>query len=70
MARGLESLDNLDLQEAMRAGLFLDGCKIFLSGFSAPQMEKLTRVLNAGGASRFRQLSENVSHVVLGELEI
>ncbi|KAK4321748.1 hypothetical protein Pmani_007486 [Petrolisthes manimaculis] len=67
VTQGLESIENLDLQEAMRAGLFLDGCKIFLSGFNVGHMEKLRRVVNAGGATRFNQLSEAVSHVVLGK---
>ncbi|XP_045617941.1 DNA topoisomerase 2-binding protein 1 isoform X2 [Procambarus clarkii] len=65
--RGLEAIENLDLQEAMKAGIFLDGCKIFLSGFGTTHIEKLRRVLNAGGATRFNQLNESVSHIVLGK---
>ncbi|XP_069938324.1 DNA topoisomerase 2-binding protein 1 isoform X2 [Cherax quadricarinatus] len=64
---GLEAIENLDLQQALKAGVFLDGCKIFLFGFTTAHMEKLRRVLNAGGATRFNQLNESVSHVVLGK---
>ncbi|XP_068207098.1 DNA topoisomerase 2-binding protein 1 isoform X2 [Palaemon carinicauda] len=67
-SRGLEAVEELDLQKALKGGLFLDGCKIFLSGFSGPHMEKLRRVLNAGGATRFSQLTESVSHVIIGKV--
>lgn len=63
----LEAMESLDLQEAQKAGLFLDGCKIFLSGFSNSHLEKLRRVLNFGGATRFSQLTEAVSHVVIAK---
>ncbi|KAG0723109.1 DNA topoisomerase 2-binding protein 1 [Chionoecetes opilio] len=64
---GLEAVEALELQEAQKAGLFLDGCKIFLSGFTNAHLEKLRRVLNFGGATRFNQLSEAVSHMVIGK---
>ncbi|XP_027237421.2 DNA topoisomerase 2-binding protein 1 isoform X2 [Penaeus vannamei] len=66
--RGIEAVEELDLQQAMKAGLFLDGCKIFLSGFSGTHIEKLRRILNAGGATRFNQLTDSVSHVVIGKI--
>lgn len=67
-SRGLMAVEELDLQKALKAGHFLDGCKIFLSGFSGTHMEKLRRVLNAGGATRFSQLTESVSHVIIGKV--
>ncbi|CAL4073586.1 unnamed protein product, partial [Meganyctiphanes norvegica] len=69
VAKALEAVDQLELQAAKKAGLFLDGCKIFLSGFDDSQMEKLRRILNNGGATRFNQLTEAVSHVVIGKIE-
>lgn len=69
VAKALEAVDQLELQKAKKAGLFLDGCKIFLSGFDDSQMEKLRRILNNGGATRFNQLTEAVSHVVIGKIE-
>ncbi|XP_022099813.1 DNA topoisomerase 2-binding protein 1-like isoform X2 [Acanthaster planci] len=59
-------LDELDLNLA-DAGLFLDGCKVFLSGFSGGRLEKLRRIINSGGATRFNQINKSVSHVVMGE---
>ena len=32
---------------------FLDGCRIFLTGFSEPQLEKLHRIINLGGGARY-----------------
>ena len=68
VSAGLEAIESLDLQLALKAGLFLDGCKIFLSGFNNTQIEKLRRCLNAGGATRFNQLTETVTHIVIGKV--
>ncbi|XP_071479717.1 DNA topoisomerase 2-binding protein 1-like [Diadema antillarum] len=62
---GLEELDKLD-PSCWQADMFLDGCKIFLSGFGGQHLEKLRRIVNAGGGTRFNQINENVSHVVIG----
>ncbi|XP_076054847.1 mutagen-sensitive 101 isoform X2 [Oratosquilla oratoria] len=66
--KGVAALDEVDLQKAMKSGLFLDGCKIYLSGFQGIHMEKLRRILNAGGATRFNQLTDSVSHVIIGKV--
>ena len=46
--------------------MFLDGCKIYLSGFSGHKLEKLRKIINSGGGTRFNQINEIVSHVVVG----
>ncbi|KAL1116075.1 hypothetical protein AAG570_005570 [Ranatra chinensis] len=58
--------DQINMAEVGSAGLFLDGCKIYLSGFTNQEKEKLKRVLNAGGATIFMQISDRLSHVVAG----
>jgi topoisomerase (DNA) II binding protein 1 len=40
-SRATEALDTLDLAISKKAGPFLDGCKVFISGFDGPHMEKL-----------------------------
>ncbi|XP_064623167.1 DNA topoisomerase 2-binding protein 1-A-like isoform X2 [Lineus longissimus] len=50
-----------------KGDMFLDGCKIFLSGFNSVELEKLRKVINLGGGTRFSQINESVSHVVIGE---
>ncbi len=62
----MKELDELDLS-LTDAGLFLDGCKVFLSGFSGARLEKLRKIINTGGATRFNQINESVSHVVMGQ---
>ena len=57
-------LAELDLARVKKAGSFLDGCKIYLSGFSEPDQVQLARVLKYGGGVRLTQLVESVSHVV------
>merc|ERR1719209_190908 len=42
----------------------VDGCKVFLSGFTEPQCVHLARVLKFAGAARLTQLVESVTHVV------
>ena len=47
-----------------KAGRFLDGCKIFLSGFTNTEEVQLGRVLKFGGAVRLSQVVESISHCV------
>ena len=47
-----------------KAGTFLDGCKIFLSGFTDTEEVQLGRVLKFGGAVRLSQVVESISHCV------
>ncbi|KAI8489596.1 DNA topoisomerase 2-binding protein 1 [Branchiostoma belcheri] len=60
-----DDLDTVDVSN-IDAGMFLDGCTIFLSGFTGARLEKLRKIVNAGGGMRFNQLNEKVSHVVMG----
>lgn len=65
---GSSSLQDLDLNFNIISGcMFLDGCKIFLSGFDGVVLDKLRKAINAGGGTRFNMISEIVSHVVIGE---
>ena len=41
--------------------------QVFLSGFRGPRLEKLKKIINLGGGTRFNQINESVSHVVMGE---
>ena len=47
--------------------MFLDGCKIYLSGFCGAKLEKLRKIINSGGGTRFNQINEIVSHVIVGD---
>ena len=60
-------IDSLDLAQIRKAGPFLDGCKMFLSGFQEMQMDKLRRILNMAGVARFNTISESLSHVIVGQ---
>lgn len=64
----LEDAESMDFDVRLKPGnLFLDGCKIFLSGFSGEKLEKLRKIINCGGGTRFNQINEIVSHVVIGD---
>ncbi|KAK7027481.1 hypothetical protein SK128_007595 [Halocaridina rubra] len=62
------AVDDIDLAQAMKAGHFLDGCIIFLSGFGEKHTDILRKVFNAGGATRFSQLTPSVSHIIIGKV--
>ncbi|XP_041372354.1 DNA topoisomerase 2-binding protein 1-A-like [Gigantopelta aegis] len=66
IGRGDNLLTQLDLTTAPN-NQFLDGCKIYLSGFRSPILEKLRKIINAGGATRFSSIDENLTHVIMGE---
>ncbi|XP_040581730.1 DNA topoisomerase 2-binding protein 1-A [Lepeophtheirus salmonis] len=56
---------NLDLTRVKKAGLFLDGCRIYLSGFNEAQVEHLIKVFQFAGAKRMSQLSPSVTHMII-----
>ncbi|XP_029646885.1 DNA topoisomerase 2-binding protein 1-like isoform X1 [Octopus sinensis] len=58
------TFDNTSMSTPMS---FFDGCKIYLSGFRGPDQERLLRIINVGGGTRFNSLNEHVTHVVMGE---
>ncbi|KAG8198438.1 hypothetical protein JTE90_022176 [Oedothorax gibbosus] len=61
-------LDEFDLSTLPNFGQFLDGCKIFLTGFNGTQMLKLRKIVNSTGGMRFSIYSESITHVVVGDL--
>lgn len=56
-------------KQAKKAGTFLDGCCIYLSGFRTDEKEKLNRILNAGGATRYDVVNEKITHIIVGQLD-
>ena len=57
-------LDELELGRVKKAGSFLDGCKLYLSGFTEGEVVHLGRVIRYAGGVHLSQLVESVSHVV------
>lgn len=39
---------------------------MYLAGFKDNEEEKIRRILNYGGAIRFTELNESVTHVIVG----
>ncbi|XP_036617640.1 DNA topoisomerase 2-binding protein 1-like [Trichosurus vulpecula] len=67
----LENLQNLDIS-AFQAPLdLLGGCRIYLCGFHDRKLEqdKLRRLINCGGGICFNQLSDDVTHVIVGDYD-
>lgn len=64
-----ETLAEISPRKAKKAGGFLDGCCVYLSGFRSVEREKLNRVLNTGGATRYDELHEGLTHIIVGQLE-
>ncbi|XP_043575384.1 DNA topoisomerase 2-binding protein 1 [Chiloscyllium plagiosum] len=60
----LEAID-IDLSEVPED--LLDGCKIYLTGFSGKKLDKLRRMINFGGGIRFNQVCEDVTYIIMGE---
>lgn len=62
--RTVDWLAELELGKVKKAGSFLDGCKVYLSGFTQTAETQLARVLKYSGAVRLTQLVESVTHCV------
>ncbi|XP_021513071.1 DNA topoisomerase 2-binding protein 1 isoform X1 [Meriones unguiculatus] len=65
----VEDLENVDISMFQAPEDLLDGCRIFLCGFSGRKLDKLRRLINSGGGVRFNQLNEDVTHVIMGDFE-
>ncbi|XP_054479173.1 DNA topoisomerase 2-binding protein 1 [Anoplopoma fimbria] len=63
-----DPIDTLDLTVCPADDIF-DGCKMYLCGLPGKKLEKLRRLVNAAGGLRFNQPSEELTHVVMGELD-
>ncbi|XP_032344108.1 DNA topoisomerase 2-binding protein 1 isoform X1 [Camelus ferus] len=64
-----ENLENLDVSAFQAPEDLLDGCRIYLCGFSGRKLDKLRRLINSGGGVRFNQLNEDVTHVIVGDYD-
>ncbi|NXW60887.1 TOPB1 protein, partial [Eurystomus gularis] len=62
-----DELEKLDISSFQVPEDLLDGCRIYLCGFSGRKLDKMRRLINCGGGVRFNQLNEDVTHVILGE---
>ncbi|KAK0072789.1 hypothetical protein PV325_010794 [Microctonus aethiopoides] len=57
----------LDIREAKLAGSFLDGCSIYATGFQIQHRDKINKVLNVGSTTRFDDISDALTHVIVEE---
>ncbi|XP_034022870.1 DNA topoisomerase 2-binding protein 1 [Thalassophryne amazonica] len=64
---GPDPIDSFDLT-ICPADDVLDGCKLYLCGLPGKKLEKLRHLVNAAGGLRFNQPSEDLTHVVVGDL--
>ncbi|XP_015267726.1 PREDICTED: DNA topoisomerase 2-binding protein 1 [Gekko japonicus] len=62
-------LINLDISSLQAPEDLLDGCRIYLSGFSGRKLDKMRRLINSGGGVRFNQLNEDVTHIIVGDCD-
>lgn len=40
--------------------------QIFICGFTNEEKEKIVKILNAGGATRYDTINTNLSHILIG----
>ncbi|KAK9879087.1 hypothetical protein WA026_003900 [Henosepilachna vigintioctopunctata] len=62
-------IEQIDIKRAKRSGQFLDGCSVYLVGFNGDHREKLCKIINASGATRCDDMSDRVTHVIVGDTE-
>ncbi|XP_057665915.1 DNA topoisomerase 2-binding protein 1-B isoform X1 [Diorhabda carinulata] len=59
---------NLDIKKAKKAGQFLDGYSVYLIGFNPEHVEKLNKIINLSGATRYDMFSDRVTHIIVGDV--
>ncbi|XP_044744929.1 DNA topoisomerase 2-binding protein 1-A isoform X2 [Coccinella septempunctata] len=62
-------IEQIDIKKAKKSGQFLDGFSIYLVGFKDDHREKLCKIINASGATRCDDMSDRVTHVIVGDPE-
>ncbi|XP_045460670.1 DNA topoisomerase 2-binding protein 1 isoform X8 [Harmonia axyridis] len=62
-------IEQIDIKKAKRSGQFLDGCSVYLVGFKEDHREKLCKIINTSGATRCDDMSDRVTHVIVGDPE-
>ena len=50
--------------------VFLVFVQIYLAGFATNHRDKINRILNAGGATRLDDISDALSHVIVGDSHV
>ncbi|KAF7995978.1 hypothetical protein HCN44_008733 [Aphidius gifuensis] len=58
-------INKIDMYQVKNAGPFLDGCNIYLAGFSTISKDKVNKILNLGSATRFDDISDALTHVIV-----
>ncbi|XP_077772515.1 DNA topoisomerase 2-binding protein 1 isoform X1 [Podarcis muralis] len=64
-----DDLNSLDTSSLQAPEDLLDGCRIYLCGFSGRKLDKMRKLINSGGGVRFNQLNEDVTHVIVGDYD-
>lgn len=62
-------ISRLSVELAKKAGNILDGYNVFLSGFNFDENNLLSKILVVTGAVRYNEISDQISHVLIGEEE-
>lgn len=59
------NIDKIDMNQVKKAGPFLDGCNVYLAGFSTISKDKINKILNMGSATRLDDISDALTHVIV-----
>ena len=54
-----------DIERVKKAGHFLEDCRLFLSGFSEPEIDKFRLAVQTAGGVSLSQLTPSVTHMVI-----
>lgn len=56
-----------DVHSDDRDTLYLSSCRVHLSGFETAEENRLVSMLFDGGATRFVEFNDTVTHLILGQ---
>ncbi|GAB0098513.1 hypothetical protein DMENIID0001_142550 [Sergentomyia squamirostris] len=61
-----DMMKNFNLTKTKESGAFLDGCNIYLVGFTCREAQKLNKVISNAGATIYTDPADNITHAVVG----
>ena len=60
-------LKHVETYEFEEENMYLSNCRIYFSGFAAPELRKYVNIVRDGGGTRHMEFGDRVTHIIIGK---
>ena len=64
LPRNLKHVETCEFEEE---NMYLSNCRIYFSGFAAPELRKYVNMVRDGGGTRHMEFGDRVTHIIVGK---